>query len=46
VEKIRTVIYFEDHFDLFYLEQDGKVRQKIDLGIYYCNTPRPFLVGI
>jgi len=35
VKKIRNVIYFEEHFEKFYSSQNSKVKEKIDLGLYY-----------
>ena len=35
MEKIRELIYFDDYFDQFYEDQNPKVREKIDLGLYY-----------
>ena len=35
MKKIRGLIYFENHFDRFYVDQNSKVKEKIDLGLYY-----------
>jgi len=32
---MRDLIYFESYFDEFYQDQNFKVKEKIDLGLYY-----------
>ena len=35
MKKLRNLIFYKKYFDSFYNDQDLKVKEKIDLGLYY-----------
>ena len=47
VERIRYLTYYKNHFDVFYQKQTDKVKEKIDLGLYYLQftkrTPNRYI---